>query len=229
MSSKLKIIIGSISFIIILLIMFPTIKRFIEIDNNGNWDDEYVKCDTILINQETLIGCHNSQTNYYVINEKKDTVYQHDEWVYSAKFIDFNNDGYDDILFGYMSNTPEAFDLALYNPNDKNFKLVKDFPKFPSPTEIDKTGIYYSYHKSGCADWDWDSDLFILKDFEVVKLGNIHGIGCETSNKNTGIFISKVKGTHYQLIDSILREPGYYDEKFGFIKSYWNSNHKKFE
>jgi len=45
------------------------------------------------IADKKYIGCHNSETNFYLINEHSDTVYRHDKWVNSIQFTDFNQDG----------------------------------------------------------------------------------------------------------------------------------------
>ena len=80
----------------------------------------------------------------------------------------------------------------------------------------------------GCADSNWDSDLFIIEDYKAIRIGNISGIGCEGTGK-TGIFISKVNHKKKELIQEILREPGYYEDKFDFIKDYWTKNHERFK
>lgn len=185
-------------------------------------------CDTTLINGKKYIGCHNSETNFYIINEKLDTIYRHKEWVNSVQFTDFNNDGYQDILFEYMTNVPDILDLALFDAKSGKFTLVEDFSDFPAPNKIGETGFYYSYHRSGCADSNWDSDLFVIKNHRAIRIGNISGIGCEGTGK-TGISISKVREEKKELIKEILREPGYYDDKWDFIKNYWTKNHEKFK
>jgi len=127
-----------------------------------------------------------------------------------------------------MSNIPDRLDLALFSKESKKFVLVEDFFDFPIPTKIRDKGVYYSYHRSGCADSNWDSDLFIIEDYKAIRIGNISGIGCEGTGK-TGIFISKVNHKKKELIQEILREPGYYEDKFDFIKDYWTKNHERFK
>ena len=91
-----------------------------------------------------------------------------------------------------------------------------------------KTGFYYSYHRSGCADSNWDSDLFVIKNHRAIRIGNISGIGCEGTGKQE--FSSrKLEKKKKELIKEILREPGYYDDKWDFIKNYWTKNHEKFK
>ena len=138
------------------------------------------------------IGCHNRAIDFYVITEKFDTIYKHNKWVNSIEFIDFNSDKLNDILFEYMTNIPDVLDLALFDIKSNEFRIVEDFNNFPTPSKIGETGFYYSYHRSGCADSNWDSDLFIIKDYKAIQIGNISGIGCEGTGK-TGIFISKNK------------------------------------
>ena len=196
-----------------------------EIDKEQSFE---LKCDTMKINGKRYIGCYNNQTNFFVINSKLDTIYKHQKWVNSVEFLDFNNDGMSDIIFEYMSNIPDVLDLAIFDNTKSSFELVEDFNSFPSPKKIDTTGYYYSYIRSGCADSNWNSDLFIIQNDKAIRKGNISGIGCEGTGK-TGIFISKVSGKEIKLIKEILRDPGYYDDKFEFIKNYWNRNYSNFK
>ncbi|MGY0041238.1 XAC2610-related protein [Pedobacter sp. NJ-S-72] len=81
----------------------------------------------------------------------------------SFKFIDFNGDGYKDLLISYATNVPGIQDLILFNPKNNKFRKVTGFTGFPASQRIKGTNYYYSYHRSGCADMYWDSDLYELK------------------------------------------------------------------
>jgi hypothetical protein len=149
--------------------------------------------------------------------------------VWTLKFMDFNGDGYEDLFIEYISNTPGDNDLLLYNKEVRRFIKVEDFGRFSSASRLRNSGLYYSYHRSGCADLNWDSDLFKIVNYKAIKIGNISGLGCEVDDK-TGIFISKVHGTKEQLIKKypISEINKYKNYKWGFIKGYWKRNYRKF-
>jgi len=144
-------------------------------------------------------------------------------------FPDFNKDGYSDILIERNENTPSVFDLLLYDPNFGTFKEVKDFDLFPDPTPIPGTKLYYSYHRNGCADMDWVSDLFYLDHFRAVLIGKIHGSGCEVDLKRS-IHIYKVTASRPVLLKTLpISTIGEYrDNKWGFIKQYWGKRYQQF-
>jgi hypothetical protein len=48
-------------------------------------------------------------------------------------FKDINADGYVDILGELSGNTPERYDLFLFVPKNRTFRVVDDFELFPSP------------------------------------------------------------------------------------------------
>jgi len=184
-------------------------------------------CDTVINNGKSYTGCNDYQTNFYIIDENNDTIYKHDEWINSFEFTDFNNDGLYDVLLGYLTNVGGVYDLALFDNEINKFKLVENFKDFPDPKRIDTTGFYYSYHKSGCADNIWDSDLFVINDFYAVKIGNIYGNGCFESGE-IKIFITKINGYKKKIIKEILIEPGNDFGKWDFIEGYWTKNYNKF-
>lgn len=147
----------------------------------------------------------------------------------SFKFIDFNGDGYKDLFIEHMSNVPGRCDLLLYNSRIKKFALVKDFPDYPDPQKLKGTHLYYSYHRSGCADSNWDSDLFKIVNNKIITIGNISGLGCENDGK-LGIFISKTRGKKILQIKQypINKIEHYKYYKWGFIDWYWKRNYGRF-
>jgi hypothetical protein len=157
----------------------------------------------------------------------KNTDY-YDEGFSSFKFVDFNRDGYKDLFIEHMSNVPARCDLLLYDKRSKKFVLIKDFPDYPAPEKLKGTDLYYSYHRSGCADSNWDSDLFKIINNKIIKIGNISGLDC--GDKEVGVFISKIQGSKEQLIRKypISEIEKYKNHKWGFIKKYWKRNYRKF-
>lgn len=171
-----------------------------------------------------------SRYNLVLENDKGDTLYQ--DSIYSPKqmFVDFNGDGYKDILIDYMTNIPGIRDLLLYDITNKTFKKVIDFQDFPSTEKVGNTKYYYSYHRSGCADMNWDSDLFYIENYKTIKIGNIGGRECKDTGVKDGIYINKIidgKEIEVQkLAIGIIKK--YKDYKWGFIDDYWSKNHKNF-
>jgi hypothetical protein len=142
-------------------------------------------------------------------------------------FIDFNHDGYKDLIIDYLTNTPYVQDLMMYNKIHKTFVKVKNFSSYPDAKPIPGTNLFYSYHKSGCADLDWDSDLFTIRNFKVIKLGNISGQGCGGED---GIYVSLITKQKKILIKkipiSIIEH--YKQNKWGFIVDYWKHHYSNF-
>ena len=149
----------------------------------------------------------------------------------SLTFTDFNGDGYKDIVVNYFTNVPDVQDLLLYDKKNKNFKIVPHFDRYPAAIRLSHTGLYYSYHRSGCADLNWDSDLFRIINFKIVKVGNIKSNGCGGEDSGpAGILVYKYVGKHQQLEKtfSISALNEYKDWKWGFIANYWKHNYQKF-
>lgn len=144
-----------------------------------------------------------------------------------VEFKDFDKDGYKDLVIAYRSNVPEIYDLFLYNKSSKKFIQVKEFSEYPNSINLKGTNLFYSYHRSGCADEEWDSDLFKIVNFKVIKIGNINGRGCDDKPK---ILITKITGKHESAVKEfpITEIDKFKDYKWGFIVWYWRNNYKKF-
>jgi hypothetical protein len=135
--------------------------------------------------------------------------------------LDFDKDGFKDILFTMIGNRPVTF-LYRFDNSQNVFKKVIDFEYYPQALAVDgQNNLYYSYHASGCADADWDSDLFAIKNFEIIHLGIIHAQGCEF--KSSKIEVSKVVSGKKVLIET---QP-YNPDKWDFIANYWKNNFQK--
>jgi len=195
-----------------------------------------IKSDTILNSSIGYVeGCRfviacNSRHHLFLLNNKGDTLYQDSVYSPQQKFVDFNGDGYKDILIEYMTNVPGIEDLLLYDKTKSTYKKVIDLQQFPSAERIGNSNYYYSYHRSGCADMDWDSDLFYIENYKTIKIGNISGNECGDTGVKDGIYISKVQGEKQTEIAKlpISTIKRYKDYKWGFIKQYWHKNYKKF-
>jgi hypothetical protein len=165
---------------------------------------------------------------YLLVNN--DTIIKRQSDYLACHFKDFNHDGYKDLFLDHGGNTPERFDLLLYIPTTKSFKQIIDFENFPAPTKIGATKYYYSYHKSGCADANWDSDLFYISNFKAIRIGNISVRQCENSGIKDGLYINKLRNEKKILLKTLNIETinRYKNHKWGFIEEYWTKNYNLF-
>ena len=156
--------------------------------------------DTLSYSQQTvkiqgkIYNGYLTPDGFQLLNLKNGIHLRHSGDYFTWKFEDFNKDGYKDIYLDKGGNTPERFDLLLNVPTTKSFRQVRDFEKFPAPENLIGTKYFYSYHKSGCADMNWDSDLFYIKDFKTIRVANISGRECGNSGIKDGLYINKLTG-----------------------------------
>lgn len=193
---------------------------------NGQTTDSIVllSSDTLTINHNQYI-VQLTENNVFRILCDNDTLIEKDYYPVDVNFIDFNEDGYTDIYLIFLSNTPRLNDLFLFDNQLKCFKKVEGFSKFPDAQRLGK-GFYYSYHRSGCADLNWDSDLFYIQDYKAIKVANIHAIGCEDDPKK-GIYIYDLTSSTPTIIDFV-KLTVIKGNKWNFIRKYWKKNKKKF-
>ncbi|CAM1359079.1 conserved hypothetical protein [Tenacibaculum litopenaei] len=187
-----------------------------------------VICKEAIINGAVFKVYSRRPGNFTIVNEAQKIIYQRDENPADFKIADVNGDGFPDILLEYFTNVPGVNELLVYDLKTASFKEVTDFANFPAATRIENSDFYYSYHKSGCADSNWDSDLFKIIDYKAIRFGNIRGIGCGVGEAN-GIYINKVDNEKLKQIKFIPREAGYWDGKWDFIAEYWSKNYTKFQ
>lgn len=193
-------------------------------------DTTLLHVDTAKILGEAYTAIYKTNDTLYVLNSKTDTILKVPDLHPNFEFDDFNGDGFKDIRIHYMSNVPAIQDLLLFDRSKRNFKLVDNFSRFPDPNPIKGTKYYYSYHRSGCADMNWDSDLFYIENFNAIRIGNIAGYECENRDVKDGIYIHKIKGNKEILFRElpITTIEKYEEYKWGFIKDYWTKNYKLF-
>lgn len=149
----------------------------------------------------------------------------------NIEFADFDKDGMKDLMVNYMSNIPGVQDFVKYDAKSKIFRLIENFTKYPASKPIEGTKYFYSYRRSGCADMNWDSDLFYIEDFETVKIGNISGRECNDTGINDGIYIYKFQADKKHLVETMPIDTidKYQDNKWGFIADYWTREYDKFK
>lgn len=155
--------------------------------------------------------------------------------IWRMKLNDFDSDGFPDISigFGSFTNIYYSAGLLLFDTITNDFINVAGFENCEGADPLKANRhYYYSYQKTGCADNNWYSVLFTLKDFKMNIIGTMDGEGCDKDS--TKWVISIYKGSMDKQ-DTIPIEqipyskayPGGYG-KFNFIDKYWNTNYKKF-
>jgi hypothetical protein len=154
----------------------------------------------------------------------------------NIEFIDFDNDKNNDILISYIGNNA-VYNLYLFDKLNNEFNFLEGFDRFPEAIQL-KTNkkYYYSYHRAGCADMDWVSDLFFIDNFKTIQVGHIYGQGCDYEVKDNPqtIEIFKVidndesKKIKVEKLPYLKHIPDFGD-KWTFIEKYWNKNYKKYE
>jgi hypothetical protein len=144
---------------------------------------------------------------------------------------DFNSDGFLDIILSYLSNV-RVCDLYLFDSNQETFKEVEGFHSVSDAKPIyGRTETYYAYQRAGCADANWTSTLFEIRDFRVQEIGEIEAYGCDGMEEQKGITAYKIVSPDKLIeidrfpIDTI---ESYEDYKRGFIADYWKTNLDQF-
>jgi len=197
---------------------------------DNNIDSSISHFDTFSINNRLYAGYIKHDSFYVVAN---DIVIINIKDNYSGWCLkDINEDGFNDILLNISGCTDLVFDLLMFIPSKNIFENIENFSLFPAATVISGTKYYYSYHKSGCADMAWDSDLFYIKNCKAVRAGNIHGDQCKEDDKNMGkLYVYKIYGDKKRLIHTLSSDilSFYKDYKWGFIKEYWSKNYSDFK
>jgi hypothetical protein len=192
-------------------------------------DSSIIAVDSVTILNKHFLAIYRSPDSLFLLRDG-DTILS-DIWYNNGfEFIDFDSDGYKDLIIERVSNVGGIKDLLLFDTIDLTFKLVEDLSEFPSPEKLAQD-IYYSYAKAGCADAYWISLLFEIKNFKTVPLGEIYGQGCEEGKKRIDIYKIRMNETQKKIpvetlpLDTIEK---FQNTKWGFIKYYWTNKYKDF-
>lgn len=155
---------------------------------------------------------------------------------FPLKFIDFNKDKNTDLIFTYGGNN-FTYLLYLFDAVNNTFKNVEGFDRFPQSLQLRSNHkYYYSYHREGCADFNWVSDLFTIVNFKSIHLAQIYGKGCiaEDEIQNRVIEVYKILNNNEdsnKLIEKLpyLKNIPEFADKWSFIEKYWNKNYYRFK
>lgn len=224
---------------IIFLFLFPAKQVQKPVSGKGSIQQKNViklPADSILNSLTGIVDKQKFTINYmsnydlYILNSKKEIIFTEKDAAPNFEFTDFNHDGYKDILLHYSSNVPGIMNLLLYDVQKKTFRAVQHFPEFPAAQRIAQTKYYYSYHRSGCADMNWGSDLFYIQNYTAIKIGAVDGYECGDSGIKDGIYISKFSGAKKTRIKQLPIKVinSYKSYKWGFIHEYWNKHYQQF-
>lgn len=191
-------------------------------------DSTILNADTTTILGEKYLAVFRTDGFLYIIKSNHDTIQKEPDLFKQFEFTDFNQDGNSDLLISYISNIA-AKDLFLFDSERHYFKKVKDFAMYPEAIPVKGTHFYYSYHRMGCADSNWDSDLFYIYDFKTHRIAHLEGRQCE--GEQQGIFASKVSDDSIKLMEMLPMEliDTYANRKAGLLEQYWAANHSKFK
>lgn len=138
-----------------------------------------IKRDTIL-KQETAIidgvgytavSSFNKRFIHYdfCIKEKNDRIVYKNEGIEGFKFIDFNGDGYKDIILNLLVADSGEQSLLLYDPELKKFVSAGNCS---NAERIPDTKYYYTYQDC-CMGREWSSNLFYIADSKIINIGYI--------------------------------------------------------
>ena len=162
-----------------------------------------------------------------------DTLEQWNSIAY-IELTNFDSDQFPDLMVCYLGNNP-FYILYIFDSNTQKFRKIADYHNFPDSKQLTtEPNFYFSYHRAGCADLNWVSDLFKLENFRIHHLGHIYGQGCdadiEHEPQQIEIFDVTLAGEN-KLRETLNYLPNIneHSDKWEFIKKYWNEYAKKFK
>jgi hypothetical protein len=184
--------------------------------------------DSLIVNDKKIKIQLTDKNVFYILSEN-DTIKEDDYYPSDITFFDFNEDGLIDIKISFLSNTPGFCDIYMYNKSIDFYHKVNGLNNIFEPQKLNGTEYYYSYSRNGCADENWISELFKIKDNNVIKIAQIQAIACESDNKKVGIYVFIYHDENlilYQMLKFSEIIP-FENNKFKFIENYWLKNADK--
>lgn len=190
------------------------------------------KKDTIKINGEYYIQILEDEDFRCQTTMNGDTVIKSEIFYHDAIIYDINGDGYEDIEVRINTNVGGVSDTYFYDAENKQFRIVEGC-EFDLRLIKGTTSYFYNYHRAGCADLAWESDLCKVQNFKLTRVARTYGNGC-TFEKSYEIKIFKVKSNGNEEEEILIETLPYKknisknDKKWVFIEKYWNKNYQKF-
>lgn len=146
----------------------------------------------------------------------------------SFEFMDFDSDGYEDVVIELVGNIPGRLDVLLFDKISRLFKPIDSIKNYPEPILLDvNNGFFYSYSRNGCADNDWISFLFKIEDWSVKEYAKLVFVTCSDDEEKRGLFLIDSKSKFRFRVSTYEEFEG--NDKWSFIREYWNENYKKYE
>lgn len=205
--------------------------------DNENLDEVENLIDTILVNDEKLLKALRLPNKRFtsLSNLKGDIIVPFEDFYFRLELLDINLDGYEDLRIYMMSNTPNECENYLFNPKDKTYRKIENCYLDIRP--INGTKYFYSYSASGCADFDWESYLSKIENYNLINLGLINGKGCgideDEPSEKPEIEIYKINPkTKEEKLIRVLSYKDYipkFEDKWKFIEEFWHQNNEDFE
>ncbi|MDJ1500504.1 hypothetical protein [Xanthocytophaga agilis] len=184
--------------------------------------------DTITINTEKLVLSTDVNEIFYGLTTLRgDTIIKFEEFYNDAIFPDINGDGYKDIEVEIISNNPD-FETYLFDPKQRRFRYLENCDL--ALQRIKGTHYYYSYNAAGCADYNWESHLSKIVNYQLIVMGHIEGDACEPDSTKNKISIYKVRKEKEMLYKSLPYQKYIpkFEAKWDFIDRYWRKNYQQF-
>ncbi|TPG41553.1 hypothetical protein [Flavobacterium pectinovorum] len=193
-----------------------------------------IQTDTLIINKHQYIQKLINKSFYCLLSVHGDTIIKQQDYYVNSEYSDIDNDGYDDIRIYLVSKIPNECDTYLYNKERQAFILIENCDL--DIQKIKGSQFYYSYNKAGCADLNWESYLSKIENYKLINYGYIIGHGCdfEVEKNPQSISIYKISDSEKQEM-KLIQELPYLknipknENKWDFIKRYWQKNFNKFE
>lgn len=149
--------------------------------------------------------------------------------IVSMEVIDFDKNGSADILLDYIGNNSTYF-LYLFDSTTSTFRNIDNYLSFPDGQQLDSNRqLYYSYHRAGCADLNWASDLFTIKDFNIIHLAHLYAEGCGGEQEGISVYsVIDINSDSTTLIETIPYSGEENHDKWNILKKYWNENYSRY-
>ncbi len=194
---------GLIYKMLLILVLFNGLSHDVDVCTKPGSNNLHTKGDSILHSKTaiidgkkyTAINTYHNETKrrrFDIKNQKGEIVYKgtKEEGIAIFKFVDFNNDGYKDIVLDLDVADSGELDLVLYDPKLKKFVLAGNCS---NAEKILHTPYYFSYQDC-CMGREWNSELFYITNSKIVGVGHI------TYSDGDGLFFYKLDGKKKTLI-----------------------------
>lgn len=182
--------------------------------------------DTIVLNSIEFITYSEDESVKQITTLNSDTIIGWKPGIRNIEFLDFNNDNYTDLKVNYFANVPGVVDIYLFNRETYEFIKLEKF-NYCHPQNLEKTKYYFSQGKTGCAGYNWESELFIISNFSAQTIAYVYVNNCP-DDKEKGIYTYFVKNGMKIPKDTL---PVSYLDKFEnseltYAEEFWKENYK---